>query len=427
MGQRTLYLQRGLSVNGRTALGGRTLYDRFREQSEEMLLGYVVWNDEAAERVTNAELKPDIISHSLYREFRPSVIYMEGGLFYDSEGSWRVPETVLRDFCQNGGILIVADVDCNELRQHKAHYDAASRFFGTYARYGTDAHSADPVYGADETRHWRGVRQILCNPAKMIISDWAKPIYDGIPEILVGIPGCLSYNDSIIASCNEDTTGILHLDRWIDRPDPCAFASAIQMGDGFAALVAGNVSGDAWLQGCKHNTAWLTQIAAFLAELGAADAIRRRSHRRSPHLLFLSHRSIDKPSVLPIAKTIKNLGVNVWLDEEQLVPSQSLTGEISSALGKMTHFVLFWSSNCIGAPWVQRELNSAIATLIEREMPIIIVRLDNTAVPPILADILRVEAFGLALEQVGERIVGAVARLAQNPSTAASDRNLNIS
>lgn len=410
MSMRTLYLQRMLSINGRGALAGRALYDRFDNLSEETLLGHTVWDDETSARIKDLEIKNDIISHSLFHDFQPNIIYIEGGLFYDSEGNWKIPKNIVREFCRRGGVLIVADVDINELSRHKSAYSAAFDLFGVRARYGHDG-DGDPIYGSDESRCWKGHRQIRCIPDKMIISDWIKPIYEGIPEILVGIPGCLSYNDAIIASCNSDTTGILHLDSWVDQHHPCPFASATQIGSGFAVLISGNVSSDVWLQGCKYNTAWLTNICTFLAGHSAEDASRRRSHRRSPHLLFLSHRSIDKPFVSKVSESIKSQGVNVWIDEEQLIPSQSLTEEISSALGKMTHFVIFWSIDCVDAPWVKRELNSAISILIERSMPLIIVRLDSTPVPPILTDILRIEAAGTASKLVGNSIVEAVKRL----------------
>jgi TIR domain-containing protein len=142
--------------------------------------------------------------------------------------------------------------------------------------------------------------------------------------------------------------------------------------------------------------------------------VRRRSHRKSPHLLFLSHRSTDKTIVSAIATSIKNQGVNIWFDKEQLVPSQSLTAEISSALDRMTAFVLFWSSSCVGAPWVERELNSAIALLIEKSIPLIIVRLDDTPIPSIVADIFRIESRGETADDVGKRISDAVKKLQRN-------------
>jgi TIR domain len=413
MALRTLYLQSMLSVNGRNALSGRVLYDRLRQISEETILGHLVYSDEAAEKIKNPLLKPDVISSSLLQEFRPNVVFVEGGLFASADGSWKLPENMATEFCQSGGVLIVADVDVNEFHHKKAHYWNAGNIFRAFAKYG-DHDDPHPVYGADRSRFWKGGRQILCDPKKMLISEWVRPIYDGVPEILVGLPVRLARWESLVASCNNDTTGTLHEDIWEDQIDPCPFAAAAQIGSGFAVLIAGQVSDDVWLQGCTHNTRWLTNLAAFLVSAAEADLVRRRSHRRSPHLLFLSHRSTDKQTISVIANAIKDRGVNVWFDAEQLIPSQSLTAEISQALGKMTAFVLFWSSNCVGAPWVERELNSAVALLVEGAVPLIIVRLDDTPVPTIVADIFRIEALGEAAEHTGARIVNAITRLHPN-------------
>lgn len=175
----------------------------------------------------------------------------------------------------------------------------------------------------------------------------------------------------------------------------------------------GQVSADVWLEGCPHNPTWLTNLAAFLVAEARGDRDRRTSYLRSPHRLFLSHRSTDNETVSEIARAIKRGGVNVWLDEEQLVPSQSLIGEINRALGEMTHFVLFWSSSCIDAPWVNRELRSAVTLLIEKGIPLIIVRLDSTPVPTIIADLFRIEAMGEDPTATGQRIVETVERLAR--------------
>lgn len=141
------------------------------------------------------------------------------------------------------------------------------------------------------------------------------------------------------------------------------------------------------------------------------DRLRRVSHHRSPYLLFLSHRSVDKEFVRKTATEIKRKGVGIWFDEEELVPSHSLIEEINRALGKMSHFVIFWSSNCVNAPWVEREMRSGITGLIENNIPLIIVRLDATPVPPIISDIYRIEATGISPEQVGLRIVDTVERI----------------
>lgn len=409
---RAIYLQQYLSVNGRNALSGRVLFDKFKELSDDILLGHSVIADDKFSNFTKPEVKNDLISFSIVRKFKPNVIFLEGGLFSDDKGTWRLPREIAIEVLEYGCAIIVADVEMNRLYQQKEHYREAGDFFNALASYGEND-SSHPVYGTDTSRFWKGERQILCKPEKMIISEWLRPVYQDVPEILVGLPVRLSSWDSILASCNIDTTGTLHLDNWVDHLDACPFASVVQRGNGFAAIIAGSVSNDVWLEGCPHNTRWLTNVAQFLAEEGSHERLRRTSHHRSPHLLFLSHRSVDKELVRKTAIEIKRKGVGIWFDEEQLVPSHSLIEEINNALGKMTHFVIFWSSNCVNAPWVERELRSGITQLIENKVPLIIVRLDTTPVPTIISDIYRIEAAGESPEQVGFRIVDTVERLSK--------------
>jgi TIR domain len=408
---RTIYLQSMLSINGRDALSGRVLFDKFKNVSDEVLLGHAIWDDEAHSKLTDSTLRRDLLSYSLVREFQPNVVYIEGGLFANPDGIWKIPQDIADEVCENGGVVIVADVEHNQLYQFKQHYRKAGKFFNVSARYGA-GDDENPVYAADEKSFWKGYRQIICKPEKMILSEWLRPIYDGIPGILAGLPVPLNFPESILASCNGDTTGTLHLDVWVDYHDPSPFASVAQNGNGFAVFIAASVSGDVWLEGCPYNTVWLSRIAEFLVDQARQNKARWTSHRRSPHLLFLSHCSTDKAVVRLIASAIKANGVGIWFDEEQLVPSQSLIEEIDRALQSMTHCVLFWSKSCVGAAWVKRELQSTVSRLIEKGIPLFIVRLDETPVPTIIADIFRIEAMALAPEEVGGRIADAVVRLA---------------
>ncbi len=376
------------------------------------MLGHLIYDDESYSKVTEAFLKQDIIANDLIRQFRPNVIYIEGGLFANEDGLWKIPRKIAEEFCASGGALIVADADQNLLYQQKEQYAQASSFFKAFARYGEND-SPHPVYASDAMSYWKGYRQILCKPDKMVLSDWLRPIYEGIPAVLAGLPVPLISHESILVSCNRDTTGTLHLDRWVDTIDPSPFGSVAQRGNGFAVFIAGAVSSDVWLEGCPHNTIWLARIGEFLVEQANRDRDRRTSHRRSPHLLFLSHRSVNKQVVRRVASSIKAKGVAVWFDEEQLVPSQSLVEEIDRALEKMSHFVIFWSLDCVDAPWVNRELRAAVSRLIEKQIPLLIIRLDDTPVPTIIADIFRVETGGYSPEEIGARIADAIERLAR--------------
>lgn len=369
--------------------------------------------DESLETIKDPSVKSDVISHRLVHELNPNVVYIEGGLFANDHGMWRIPQKLAQEICDEGGVVIIADVDHNEWRDRKEQYQSAAHFLGAFASYGKND-PEEPIYAADEHRCWRGVRQILCDPKKMIIDDWIRPVYKEIPEILVGLPIKLASWGSIVASCNSDTTGTLLLDRWVDQPDVCPIGSAAQRGNGFVVVISGNVSGDAWLEGCPHNVVWLTRLAEFIAQAGQADRARRLTHLRSPYSLFLSHRSMDKAMVSEVAKHIKNRGIRVWIDEQQLVPSQSLVVEVDRALSNMTHFVLFWSANCVGAPWVERELAAAVAVLIEKSVPLIIARLDSTPVPSIVQDLFRIECLDQEPTAIAAQIQSAVDRLARH-------------
>ena len=95
--------------------------------SDDTLLGHFIVDD--VDAASYRDLQSDVISHSQLRQFGPSVIYIEGGLFANTDGWCRVPISIATEFCQSGGVVIVADVDHNELYQNKAHYDTAATFF----------------------------------------------------------------------------------------------------------------------------------------------------------------------------------------------------------------------------------------------------------------------------------------------------------
>lgn len=409
----TLYLRRMLSVNGHHSLAGRRLYDRFREMSDDCLLGHVVQPNEVASRFKDPRMQDDIVSFDLLQRLDPNILYLEGGLFYDDTGSWKIPQSLAERLVSEGATLIVADADINELTQQKLYYRQAQGFFQLSIDYGRHDDSV-PVYGYDDTAGWKGGgRQIVCSPDKMVISEWLRPIYEGITEVMASLPVELSSWQHILASGNQGTTRTLQHDLDVDRYDCCAFAAVANLGLGHAVFIAANVSSDVWLERCPDNVTWLVNVARFLAEKSAQDRARQASHHRSPFLVFLSHRSVDNHVVAPVAARIRSRGIGIWLDQDVLVPSDSLVDEISAGLERMTHFVLFWSAACVGAPWVEKELRAATMRLVESHTPMIIVRMDDTPVPAILADVYRIEGGEMTSGQIGDSVADAIERLAK--------------
>lgn len=412
---RTLYLQRMPSLCGYNAFSGRRLFDHFAEDSEETLLSFAVVEDEEAES-THLRASRDWLSITQCKRFNPDVIYIEGGLFYfyGEDWRWRIPRKLLEHLSVQGTITIIADIDRNMLYQQKHQYRNAGDFLGAYAAYSVsdlDVYDNDSaIYGIDETHRWKHSSQnVICRSDKMFICDWIRPVYDGISEILAVSPSLLiTQQSSYVASCNSDSSATLHNDRWVNKPDCCTFAVARQHGIGYVVPIAAQVSHDSITQYFPSNTHWLTRLATFLLSHAAKDKQRRTSRYHSPFKLFLSHKSTNKQYVGDISEGLGRVGIDFWLDEEQIIPSASLVDEIARGLAEMTHFVLFWSQDCVDAPWVKRELNAAVMKLVENNIPIFVVRLDTTPVPEIIGDLLWIDADKVTSNEVVMKIAEAV-------------------
>jgi hypothetical protein len=406
---KVLYLQNSLSANGRSSLAGRNLYDHFRNISKECVLGHFVTDDEHAEKCKDRVYGTDVISYSLLSKLLPNVIYIEGGLFLSEEGRWKIPRPYAEELLRDGAVIFIADVDLNELRFKKQLYDEIVDFTGAHARY-MKYDGKDPVEIMDLESNWNGSRQIICNADDMVVSDWLKPAYDGVDKILVGIPGRLEHFRHVLASGNRSTTQA-NGDVYGFESDSGIFASVSPYLNGQVIFIAGNISGDSWSNACPDNLKWFENITRLLLTKTSEEKKRKSDHFRSKFKLFLSHRSLNKDIVRLVADALKRNGIGIWLDADNMIPSDSLISKISEGLDQMTHFIIFWSADCINAKWVEKELNVGISRLVEHEIPLIIVRLDNTSVPAIISDSLRIEAAGMEGEEIAELVSSTIERL----------------
>jgi hypothetical protein len=399
---RTIYLQRSLSINGRSALGGRALVDRLRQESGDLLLGAYVFPEEKVGGL-DPQIRRDVISEVELLTFAPTVIVIEGGLFSGKGGAWRVERALAEEFVSSGGTLIVADVDVNALREQRAEYREVSGFLGASAQY----RGREPVLGYDERRFWEGNKQILCRPDRMIISDWLRPVYDGIPEILCGLPVRLAAFESILASGNTDSTWSDATDG-IPGPDNLPWATVRQEGAGFIVFMSANVTGDAWLEGGPHNTAWLVNVCRFLSEEATSEQRRAQAVVKSQESLFLSHASPDKGMVSEVFRLLTGeYAVGSWIDAQELLPGDSLPEHIEQGIVRSTAFVVFWSAAAARSMWVQRELDIALGAAART---VLLVRLDDTEVPERLSDLLRVEAADLEPTEIARKLAETIQR-----------------
>ncbi|MFY2026533.1 TIR domain-containing protein [Achromobacter xylosoxidans] len=85
------------------------------------------------------------------------------------------------------------------------------------------------------------------------------------------------------------------------------------------------------------------------------------------HQIFLSYGSPDLAQARTLYNRLKDRGLNVWFDKEQLLPGQRWDFEIKRAL-RQSHIVLFLisSTSIERRGYVQREMNLAIKHLEEK-------------------------------------------------------------
>lgn len=110
--------------------------------------------------------------------------------------------------------------------------------------------------------------------------------------------------------------------------------------------------------------------------------------------VFLCHCSKDKPAVRAIATRLRNAGVDVWLDEFELLAGQSLVGTIGKAIDSSDFVVVVLSEHALKSKWVATELGSAQHRELETGDTVVIPLLLADLKPPsLLRDKLQVRYF----------------------------------
>lgn len=129
--------------------------------------------------------------------------------------------------------------------------------------------------------------------------------------------------------------------------------------------------------------------------------------------VFLSHTAKDKPIVRQVASELTNAGLQVWLDEAEIRPGESLIQEIGQALEETSHVVVFLSERSRTSRWVEKELAIALTGEIQgRMMAVIPVRLDDCSFPPLLVDKYYVDlrSQGAWAKEIGKLLAALGAR-----------------
>lgn len=123
---------------------------------------------------------------------------------------------------------------------------------------------------------------------------------------------------------------------------------------------------------------------------------------------FISHNAADKDTARALATMLVEQGENVWFDEWEIRPGQSIVGGIEAGLEGAASFVLLWSEAAQRSNWVGAEVRAIIRRRIDDgDLRIIPLMVDNTALPALVADYRGFNlAGGVTLDEVVREMTG---------------------
>lgn len=124
--------------------------------------------------------------------------------------------------------------------------------------------------------------------------------------------------------------------------------------------------------------------------------------------VFISHNKADKEAARTLAMLLVEQGVDVWFDEWEIRPGDSIVGGIEGGLQDAEVFILLWSKAAQASEWVGMETRAFIRKRIdETGMRIVPLMMDDTKLPPLVADYRGFDlSDGAALEGVVEALTG---------------------
>lgn len=129
--------------------------------------------------------------------------------------------------------------------------------------------------------------------------------------------------------------------------------------------------------------------------------------------IFLSHADADTDQVRQLAVALQSNGAQVWFDEWELLPGDSLVQKISAGLEDCDVFLIAISQVSVTRKWVKEELSSAVVRRIEEKTRLIPVLLDETPLPALINHLIYVKLY--PLDQAVEKILKAAHGISDKP------------
>jgi hypothetical protein len=137
----------------------------------------------------------------------------------------------------------------------------------------------------------------------------------------------------------------------------------------------------------------IMSVAALGSAIAAAMSLvlsRELARRRQARHVFIIYARDDLEVARKLAHLMKEVGLSPWLDVDELVPGQVWKNAVLKALEESSVAVILVSKSIEKSGFVGEEMNAAMKLLQSRDasvVPIVPVRIDDSAVPEQLAQI----------------------------------------
>lgn len=124
--------------------------------------------------------------------------------------------------------------------------------------------------------------------------------------------------------------------------------------------------------------------------------------------VFISHTHADKPLAREISVKLIGAGHEVWLDQWEMVPGDSLIEKISEGIVESSYLLVMLSKKSVEAPWVKKELETALTRQIkEKGITVIPCLIEDCEIPVFLEPIVYAD-FRQSLEEGIEQLLPAI-------------------
>ena len=145
--------------------------------------------------------------------------------------------------------------------------------------------------------------------------------------------------------------------------------------------------------------------------IDAVELQKSDPHHEKYHGIFLSHTGDDKPFVRQLRRDLLERGVpRVWVDEAEIEVGDSLIAKIEEGLQETRYIGVVLSAKSIGAPWVKKELDTAMnREIASGEVVVLPLLYEKCDLPPFLkgklyADFTKSEEYADALAKLLRRL-----------------------